>query len=280
MHVGVAMFPTDYAIQPHELAVEAENRGFESMWLPEHSHIPTSRKSPWPGGGDLPKMYYDTYDPFVSLGAAAIATKKIKLGTGICLVIQRDPIHTAKDVSTVDRLSNGRFLFGIGGGWNAEEMADHGTDFKTRFKRMRESVLAMKEIWTKSKPKFAGEMIKFDEMMQWPKPVQKPHPPVIVGGAFPQGAKRALDYGDGWMPVGGRALDPLEVLPRFRQMAAEAGRDPKSLSFGVFGGPMDVEKLKRFRDAGVDRTVFMLPSEAKDKILPLLDQGTAILKGL
>jgi len=280
MHIGVAMFPTDYSIQPHELAVEAENRGFESMWLPEHSHIPTSRKSPWPGGGELPKMYYDTYDPFVSLGAAAVLTKKIKLGTGICLVIQRDPIHTAKDVSTVDRLSNGRFLFGIGAGWNAEEMADHGTEFKTRFKRMRENVLAMKEIWTRSKPKFAGEMVRFDEMMQWPKPVQKPHPPVIVGGAFPQGAKRALEYGDGWMPVGGRALDPLEVLPRFRQMAAEAGRDPKSVSFGVFGGPMDAEKLKRFRDAGVERTVFMLPSEARDKILPLLDQGAALIKAL
>jgi probable F420-dependent oxidoreductase len=280
MHIGVAMFPTDYSIQPHELAVEAENRGFESMWLPEHSHIPTSRKSPWPGGAELPKMYYDTYDPFVALGAAAVATKTIKLGTGICLVIQRDPIHNAKEVSTVDRLSNGRLLFGVGGGWNAEEMADHGTEFKTRFKRMRENILAMKEIWTKSKPKYAGEFVKFDEMMQWPKPVQKPHPPVIVGGAFPHGAKRALEYGDGWMPVGGRALDPLEVLPRFRQMAAEAGRDPKSLSFGIFGGPMDGEKLKRFRDAGVDRTVFMLPSEAKDKILPLLDQGAALIKAL
>src|SRR5580698_1861500 len=143
MDIGIAMFPTDYAIQPHELAVAAEERGFESMWLPEHSHIPTSRKSPWPGGPDLPKMYYDTYDPFVSLGAAAVLTKKIKLATGICLVVQRDPIHTAKDVATVDRLSNGRFLFGIGAGWNAEEMEDHGTSFKTRFKLMRERVLAM-----------------------------------------------------------------------------------------------------------------------------------------
>jgi probable F420-dependent oxidoreductase len=280
MHIGIAMFPTDYAIQPHELAVAAEERGLESLWLPEHSHIPTSRRSPWPGGAELPKQYYDTYDPFVSLGAAAVLTKKIKLATGICLVVQRDPIHTAKEVSTIDRLSGGRFMLGIGAGWNAEEMEDHGTVFATRFKLMRERVLAMKEIWTKSKPKFAGEFVRFDEMMQWPKPVQKPHPPIIVGGAFPHGAKRALAYGDGWMPVGGRQLDPLDVLPRFRQMAAEAGRDPASLSFGVFGGPRDGAALKRYRDAGVDRVVLQLPSKPRDEILPMLDEYAGYVKGL
>ena len=280
MHIGVAMFPTDYSIQPHELAVEAENRGFESMWLPEHSHIPTSRKSPWPGGGELPKMYYDSYDPFVSLGAAAVVTKTIKLCTGICLVVQRDPIHTAKEVSTIERLSNGRVILGVGGGWNAEEMADHGTVFEGRFKLMRERVLAMKEIWTKSKPKFAGEFVKFDEMMQWPKPVQKPHPPIIVGGGFPHGAKRAIEYGDGWMPIGGRAADPLDYLPRFRQMTAEAGKDPAALPFTIFGGAMKADALKRAKDAGVDRVVFILPPEGKDKILPLLDQGAALMQAL
>ena len=280
MHVGVAIFPTDYSIQPHELAMEAENRGFESMWLPEHSHIPTSRKSPWPGGGELPKMYYDSYDPFVSLGAAAVVTKTIKLCTGICLVVQRDPIHTAKEVSTIERLSNGRVILGVGGGWNAEEMADHGTAFETRFKLMRERILAMKEIWTRSKPKFAGEFVKFDEMMQWPKPVQKPHPPIIVGGGFPHAAKRAIEYGDGWMPIGGRAADPLDYLPRFRQMAAEAGKDPASLPFTIFGGAMKADALKRARDAGVDRVVFILPPEPKDKILPLLDQGVALMRAL
>jgi probable F420-dependent oxidoreductase len=280
MDIGVAMFVTDYSMQPHELAVEAEARGFESMWLPEHSHIPTSRKSPWGGGPELPKHYYDTYDPFVSLGAAAMMTKKIKLATGICLVVQRDPIHTAKEVATVDRLSDGRFVFGVGGGWNAEEMADHGTVFETRFKLMRERILAMKEIWGKSKPKFDGEFVKFDEMMQWPKPVQKPHPPIIVGGAFPHGAKRALEYGDGWMPVGGRELQPLDVLPRFRQMAAESGRDPGALSFGVFGAPRDADGLKRYRDAGVDRSVIQLPSKARDEILPMLDQAAQAMKGL
>src|SRR5437660_2105029 len=200
MQFGIMMFPTDYAIPPHELAMEGEARGFESVWFPEHSHIPTSRKSPWPGGADLPKYYYDSYDPFVAMGAAAVVTKKIKLGTGVCLVVQRDPIHTAKEVATVDRLSNGRVLFGVGGGWNEEEMADHGTEFKTRFKLMRERIEAMKEIWTKPKAEYHGEMVDFPEMMAWPKPVQKPHPPILVGGAFPHAARRAIRYGDGWAP--------------------------------------------------------------------------------
>jgi probable F420-dependent oxidoreductase len=277
MHIGVTMFPTDYAIQPHELAVEAENRGFESLWFPEHSHIPTSRKSPWPGGPELPKRYYDTYDPFVALGAAAVVTQRIRLGTGVCLVVQRDPIHTAKEVATVDRLSNGRLLFGVGGGWNAEEMADHGTAFETRFKLLRERIQAMKEIWTRSKPSFAGEFVRFEEMMQWPKPVQRPHPPIIVGGGFPHGARRAIAWGDGWMPIGGRDMDPLEALPRFRQMVAEAGRDQAAVPYTVFGVAMDGDVLKRYRDAGVDRAVFLLPSEARDKILPLLDQGARLI---
>jgi len=274
------MFPTDYAIQPHDLAREAEARGFESLWLPEHSHIPTSRKSPWPGGPELPKYYTESYDPFVSLAAAAAVTKTIKLATGICLVIERDPIHTAKEVSTVDRLSSGRFLFGIGAGWNAEEMADHGTAFDTRFKLMRERVLAMKEIWTKDKAKFAGKFVQFDEMWQWPKPAQKPHPPIIIGGGFPHAAKRAIAYGDGWIPIGGRQLDPLEVLPQFRKMAKEAGRDPASLSFTIFAGPRDPEVLKQYRDAGVDRVVLMLPPKERDAVLPMLDQSAALMQGL
>jgi len=157
MQIGLTIFPTEYSIQPTDLALEAEARDFESLWLPEHSHIPANRKSPWPGGAELPKYYCETYDPFVSLGAAAAVTKKIKLATGICLVVERDPIHTAKEVSTIDRLSAGRFIFGVGGGWNAEEMANHDTVFETRFKMMRERILAMKEIWTQPTPKFAGE---------------------------------------------------------------------------------------------------------------------------
>jgi probable F420-dependent oxidoreductase len=280
MYCGVSMFPTDYSIQPHDLAAEAEARGFESMWLPEHSHIPTSRKSPWPGGGELPKFYYDSYDPFVSLAAAAAVTKKIKLGTGICLVIERDPIHTAKEVSTLDRLSNGRVLFGIGGGWNAEEMANHGTAFETRFKLMRERIAAMKEIWTQTKPKFSGELVKFDEMMQWPKPVQKPHPPIIVGGAFPHAARRAVAYGDGWIPIGGRGVDPVDALGEFRKMAKDAGRDPAALSFDLFAAPREADTLKRYRDAGVTRAIWMVPSKGRDEVLPMLDECAALIRQL
>ena len=279
MRIGLTIFPTDYSIQPPELALEAETRGFESLWLPEHSHIPTSRKSPWPGGPELPKYYYDSYDPFVSLGAAAAVTKKIKLATGICLIVERDPIHTAKEVSTVDRLSGGRFIFGIGGGWNAEEMANHGTAFASRFKLMRERIEAMKVIWTQARAKFAGEFVTFDEMMQWPKPVQKPHPPIIVGGGFPHAAKRAIAYGDGWIPIGGR-LNIFEVLPQFRKMAEDAGRDPASLSFDVFGAKSDLDLFKRYRDAGVDRVVLGLPSKSRDEVLPLLDQLAALLTAL
>jgi probable F420-dependent oxidoreductase len=279
MQFGLTIFPTDYSIQPADLAMEAEARGFESLWLPEHTHIPTSRKSPWPGGAELPKYYYDTYDPFLSLAAAAAVTKKIKLATGICLVVERDPIHTAKEVSTIDQLSGGRFIFGVGGGWNAEEMASHGTAFATRFKLMRERIEAMKTIWSQPKAKFSSEFVKFDEMMQWPKPVQRPHPPIVVGGGFPHAAKRAIAYGDGWIPIGGRS-DPLDVLPQFRQMAKDSGRDPASLSFDVFGAPRDVDMLKRYRDAGVDRAVLMLPSKSRDEVLPMLDRSAELMKEL
>ena len=221
-----------------------------------------------------------TMDPFVALTAAALASKTLKVGTGICLLIQRDPIHTAKEVSTVDRLSNGRFLFGIGGGWNAEEMANHGTVFETRFKLMRERIEAMKQIWTQTKPKFSGELVKFDEMMQWPKPVQKPHPPIIVGGAFPHAARRAVAYGDGWIPIGGRGLDPIDALGEFRKMAKEKGRDPASLSYDVFAAPRDADTLKRYRDAGVTRAIFMFPSKGRDEVLPMLDECAGLMKAL
>jgi len=191
MHIGASMFFTDYAIAAQELGPALEHRGFESIWAPEHSHIPLSRRSPWPGGSELPKRYYDAMDPFVSLSAIAAVTRSLKLGTGVCLVIQRDTIQTAKLVASLDQVSAGRFLFGIGGGWNAEEMEDHGTDFKTRFKKMREQIEAMKAIWTQAKPEYSGDMVKFPPMMAWPKPVQKPYPPVIVGGGYPHGARRA-----------------------------------------------------------------------------------------
>ena len=269
MHIGIAMFCTDYAIQPVELARALEERGFESLWLPEHSHIPLTRNSAWPQGGDLPKKYYDVMDPFVALGAAAASTTSLKLATGICLVPQRDTIQTAKQIATLDQISNGRFLFGIGAGWNADEMANHGTVFKTRYKAMREKVEAMRLIWTEAKPEYHGEFVDFDPMMTWPKPVQQPHPPVLVGGEFPHGARRALRYGDGWVP---HALRPdytlLEMLPQFREMEDEANRTIPITAFGV---PGDADQWRAYEDAGIERIVLSIDSEPSDVVLPMLD---------
>jgi len=280
MDFGALMFFTDYAIPATELAQALEMRGFESIWAPEHSHIPTSRKSPWPGGGELPKVYYEAMDPFVSLTAAAVATTTLKVATGVCLVQQRDPIQTAKLVATIDQISGGRFLFGVGGGWNAEEMADHGTEFRTRFKLMRERIEAMKEIWTKTKAEYHGDMVDFPEMMAWPKPVQKPHPPILVGGAFPHAARRAVRYGDGWAPITGRGPDGEieQILPRFRQMLSEAGRDPQSVPVTLFGAPEDADRLARYRDLGIARLVLMLPSGKSDRILPILDRWAELIR--
>src|ERR1700710_569656 len=225
MHFGGAMFFTDYSMSAMELARALEERGFESVWAPEHSHIPLSRKTPYPGGGDLLKQYYDAMDPFVVLAAASQVTKTIKLGTGVLLVQQRDAIQTAKLVASIDQVSNGRFLFGVGNGWNQDEMENHGTVFASRHKLARENIEAMKAIWTQTKAEYHGEFVNFDPMMTWPNPVQKPYPPILVGGAFPYSARRAVRYGDGWMPqVTASEKAPLtELIPRFRQTTAEAG---------------------------------------------------------
>src|SRR5215813_13126558 len=196
MDFGLTMFATDYAIRPDQLARAAEERGFESLWLPEHTHIPTSRKSPWPGGPDLPKDYWHTHDPFVALAVAAAVTKKLKVATGICLLVERDPITTAKEVASLDMLSGGRFIFGIGGGWNAEEMENHGTSYKLRWRTLRERVLAMKEIWTKDEAEFHGEFVNFDPIWSFPKPMQKPHPPILMGGDGPTTFDRVVEFCD------------------------------------------------------------------------------------
>jgi probable F420-dependent oxidoreductase len=279
MDFGAAMFFTDYSMASTELAQALEARGFESLWAPEHSHIPTSRTTPFPQGGELPKKYYDAMDPFVSLTAAAAVTETLKVGTGVCLVAQRDPIQTAKLVASIDQVSRGRFLFGVGGGWNAEEMTDHGTVFGTRFKLMRERISAMREIWTKSEAEYHGEFVNFPPMKAWPKPVQKPHPPVIVGGAFPYAARRALAYGDGWIPHASRPQygDVAEFLPRFRQMAAEAGRDPASVPVTIWGVAEDLGRLKRYRDSGIARVVVSLESAPAGEILPVLDRWAELI---
>ena len=282
MQIGMAMFFTDYSMAPAELARALEERGFESLWAPEHSHIPLTRVSPFPNGGELPKKYYDVMDPFVSLTAAAAVTQKLKVGTGICLVVQRDPIQTAKSVASIDQVSNGRFLFGVGNGWNSDEIANHGTAFKSRHKVARERIEAMKVIWTKSKAEYQGEFVKFGPMMTWPKPVQKPHPPVIVGGAFPYGARRAVRYGDGWMPhrVRPEYDNVRDELPKFRQLLAEADRDPDTVPVSIWGAKEDADMLKRDRDAGVVRVIISLDSAKADVILPQLDRWAALLRAL
>jgi probable F420-dependent oxidoreductase len=280
MDFGAAMFFADYAMGPGELARTLEARGFESIWAPEHSHIPISRATPFPQGGELPKKYYEAMDPFVTLTAAAVATETLKVGTGVCLVTQRDPIQTAKLVASIDQVSRGRFLFGVGGGWNAEEMTDHGTQFRTRFKLMRERIAAMKEIWTKSEAEYHGEFLDFPPMMSWPKPVQRPHPPVIVGGAFPYAARRALIYGDGWIPHASRPQygDVTDFMPRFRQMAAEAGREPGSVPVTVWGVAEDLDLLQRHRDLGIARVVVSLPSARAGAVLPILDRWAELIE--
>jgi probable F420-dependent oxidoreductase len=281
MEFGASIFFTDYSITPAELAVALEERGFDSLWAAEHSHIPVPRRTPAPGGGELAKRYYDVMDPFVTLTAAAAATKRLKVGTGVCLVIQRDTIQTAKLVASIDQVSQGRFLFGIGAGWNAEEIENHGAEFATRFKKMREQVAAMKEIWTKEKPEYHGDIVDFRSMMTWPKPVQKPHPPIIVGGAFPWAARRAIRYGDGWIPIAGSGrADPLEYLPQFRQMTEEAGRDPNSLPVTLGGAPEDLDLLKRYRDLGVVRVNFPVPPAKAGEILPVLDRVAKLMQQL
>jgi probable F420-dependent oxidoreductase len=280
MEFGAAMFFTDYSMAPGALGRALEERNYESLWAPEHSHIPVSRASPFPNGGDLPKQYYDVMDPFVTLTAAAAATKTLRIGTGVCLVQQRDPIQTAKLVASIDQVSAGRFLFGVGSGWNAEEMADHGTTFKTRHKAARERIEAMKLIWTQNKPEYHGEFVNFDPMMTWPKPVQKPHPPVIVGGAFPYGARRAIRYGDGWVPHASRPEygDVSDFLPQFRQMAAEAGRDPASLPVTMFRVVEELDRLRHYRDIGIARVVITLPSATADEVLPILDRWAELIR--
>jgi probable F420-dependent oxidoreductase len=266
MEFGASIFFTDYSISPTELAVALEQRGFDSLWVAEHSHIPVPRRTPPPGGGELAKRYYDVMDPFV--------TQTLKLATGICLVIQRDTIQTAKSVASIDQISKGRFIFGIGGGWNAEEIEAHGTVFTTRMKKMREQIEAMKVIWTKSTAEYNGEIVKVPPMQTWPKPVHKPYPPILVGGAFPWAARRAVRYGDGWFPNASSG-NPEEYMPAFQKMAAEAGR---TLSVTIGGAPEDLAKLQRFRELGAERVNVSLPAESADKILPVLDRWAGLIR--
>ena len=274
-HFGLQMFPTDYSIQPVELAKAAEERGFESLFFPEHTHIPTSRKTPYPGMGDLPKEYWHSHDPFVALAAAAAVTSRIKLATGICLIIERDPITTAKEVASLDMISGGRFIFGVGAGWNVEEMENHGTDPTSRWKLMRDRVLAMKAIWANDDAEHHGTFVDFDPIWSWPKPVQKPHPPILVGGYGPHTLNRVVEYGDGWLP-----LMPPPVLsqqiPELNRLAEKAGRGPIPVT--AYGVPGEKEVVEKYLKVGVERCVFWLPSEPPEQTLPTLDRLAEIAK--
>ena len=277
MRIGVCYFPTDYGIDIRELARAVEERGFDSLLLPEHTHIPVSRRTPYPGGGELPKCYSHSHDPFVALAFAAAVTKKLLLGTGICLVPQRDPIVTAKCIASLDQLSNGRFIFGIGGGWNVDEMENHGTRYETRFKLMRERILAMKALWTQEEAAFHGEFVNFDPVWSYPKPAQRPHPPILLGGSSDYTLKRVVEFCDGWLPIARAGFNAKEAVAQLRQAASAAGRDFSTLSINAFAPPPEKAVLAEYNAAGIQRAFLSIPDESRDEILKVLDQYARLL---
>jgi probable F420-dependent oxidoreductase len=267
MLFAVSIFLTDETIHPAELAPMVEERGLEALLVTEHTHIPASRRTPYPAGGDLPREYFRIHDPFVALGFAAAVTERLLLGTAICLVVERDPIVTAKEVASLDRLSGGRFLFGVGAGWNLEEMENHGTDPGRRFKLMRERVEAMRTIWTEDPAEYHGEFVNFDPIHSWPKPVQDPHPPILIGGGGPRVLDRVRAYGDEWFPI--RAGGEDELVSRI-----ESFEKPVTLS----RAPNNPERIEVYERAGVHRCVYYLPPAGRDQVEPELDRIAGIAR--
>ncbi len=267
MDFGLTIFPTDYTIAPGELGRAAEEAGFQALLFAEHTHIPVSRDTERPGGGELPQKYWHTLDPFVACTAVAAATTTLRMGTGICLVVERDPITTAKEVASLDMISGGRFEFGVGGGWNKEEMRNHGTDPDTRFGLMRERIEAMKEIWTHDEAEYHGKHVDFDPIWSWPKPVQDPHPPILVGGTGPKALDRVLGYGDVWMP--NRIAEPDWLTERITELRERAGRH---FPVTYFGADASDEFIDAIADAGVDRALLQLPDESPEGVLGLVEQ--------
>ncbi len=272
MRVGASYFPTDYGIDIGELAAALEARGFESLFVPEHTHIPVSRRTPFPAGGEVPKRYLHGHDPFIALSFAAAATRRLLLGTGVCLLPQRDAIVTAKCIASLDRLSGGRFIFGIGGGWNVDEMENHGARYETRFKLMRERVLAIKALWTQEKAQFHGEMVNFDPVWLYPKPEQLPYPPILLGGESDHTLKRVVEYCDGWFPRANLRFEARSGRERLARMAEAAGRDPATLSISVFRAPADKAVLDGYREVGIERALLDIPDLGRDEILAFLDE--------
>ncbi len=280
MQLGVFSYNTEYGARPDDLAKACEARGFESLWVGEHTHIPAERRTPYPGGDPLPKPYYHMADPFVSLMAAAAVTTTLKLGTGVCLIIEHDPIVLAKTIATLDVWSGGRVLLGIGGGWNAEEMENHGTPFARRWKMLRERMEAMKAIWTQEEASYEGEFVQFDRIVSYPKPVQQPHPPILYGGATPQGRQRTVNYCDGWIPIDVLIDDLPTAIADLQRRAEEAGRDPASIPVSVFAFNIpSADHLKRYQEMGVERVVIVSPRRLDDA-LPVLDQVATLIPSL
>ena len=274
---GVQIFPTDQTIQPIPLAKAVEERGLDSLFFPEHTHIPTARTTPFPGGTDLPEWYWRTHDPFVALTAAAAVTKTIKLGTGICLVIERDPIVLAKECASLDVISEGRLILGIGAGWNVEEMENHGASFKDRWKIVREKVLAMKAIWTQDEAEFHGDFVDFDPLWSWPKPVQKGGPPIWMGANSKWVFDRVAEYCDGWMPIGGSGSGGMENMAA---AMAERGRDMATLDVGLFGAPLDEAQAASRLEQGFTHLVFGLPQSEPSAVLHRLDDIAGLVEKL
>jgi probable F420-dependent oxidoreductase len=281
LHLGVSFFATDFSIQPGDLARACEERGFESVWVSEHTHIPVHRRVPWPGGPVLPEEYSHTYDPFVALTAVAIASPTLKLGTGVCLVGQHHPINLAKAVASVDYLSGGRVIFGIGGGWNYEEMEHHGTSYALRWRVMRERIAAMKELWTKDVAEYHGKYVDFAPSYAWPKPAQKPYPPILLGGDGPTTHDRVIEYCDGWVPMPHRTLNKVPLPDRIqalRARARELGRDPDTISVTAFWAKAERDVLDQLEAAGCERAVFQLPALSKEEAIPVLDRFAEMVR--
>lgn len=273
MDAGIAMFPTHDAVSPAALARLVEERGYESLFFPEHTHIPASRQSPYPGGGELPRRYVHTLDLFVAMTAAAAATTRLRVGSGICLLIERDPIITAKEVASIDVLSGGRVEFGVGAGWNREEMANHGTDPRTRMALLRERVEAVKAIWTQPEASYRGSHVSFDRIWSYPKPLQRPHPPVLVGGNGPTVLDRVLAFGDAWFPNFGRN----GIFERARELSDRAERPIEVMVLGV---PADPAVLERCEQAGIRRVVHWVPSAGRGPVERALDRFETALADL
>ena len=280
MKIGVSTFPTAYTMAPMALASAVEDRGFESLWVAEHSHIPASRATPWGGGAELPQVYYDSHAPFLWLTAAACASEKLRLGTCVATVTQRDPIHTAKEVATLDVISGGRFELGVGAGWNIEEMVNHGVDPDRRLGRLRETVAAMRQIWKDEVASYHGDQIAFDDMFCKPKPVQEGGPPVLLGGGFPGGARRTVSYGNGWMPIANRIdIDEFTGWIRgFEEMCDAAGRAREEFNISACGVEPDVKDIEDLRSLGIDRAIISIPPVPDDSVLRKLDRWTALIE--